>query len=228
MKTIILIAAFFVALAVCSTPSPLWSSKWQGSFTETVIKKKGTKNTTNHGTYYYDYTTKNTRLDRDNGVSDLFCGSVKSKVNTPCTMLTTKGVRLVIYPQYKECCVCCTDEKGCGPLRPDWLADAQYAGQFTDKKTGVQYYSYKKTHFSENSIYNYIDQGSQRVPYQMYVPAPDGSAEWWEFDTKSYKESIPENTFEVPFYCNLKKKCGLFTTCTLVQKEICQNQFIQK
>jgi hypothetical protein len=213
MKTIILVS-LFLALAVCDNPDSRWANTWQAEFSETVIKKS--KNTTNKGMYYYDANTKNTRLDRDNGVNDLFCGSVKSKVNAKCTMLTTKGVRLIIYPDYKECCVCCTDNKGCGILKPDWNANAKYNGQFTDPKNGVKYNKWTQPHFSEDSVYNQIVEGGKRVPYQMYVPAPDGSAEWWEFNTNTYKESVPEDIFTLPFYCNLKKRCGLFTTCTLV------------
>jgi hypothetical protein len=43
----------------------------------------------------------------------------------------TGGKRYLIFPELNSCCMCCTAEQGCGALRPDWLADAQFVGTTT-------------------------------------------------------------------------------------------------
>lgn len=38
------------------------------------------------------------------------------------------GARYLLWPELGECCRCCGDAGGCGPLRPDWTAGAVYEG----------------------------------------------------------------------------------------------------
>ena len=43
------------------------------------------------GRFFYDFTNKRYRVDRDNGKGDRYCGSVYKLQNTPCSHIVTEG-----------------------------------------------------------------------------------------------------------------------------------------
>jgi hypothetical protein len=96
----------------------------------------------NYGAVYYDPKNNRERVDRDNGVRDAFCGSILPNVSTPCHHVAVNNKRWIYFPQRAQCCFCCDAAHGCGILKPDWLADAEYKSQ--DIIDGVKYDKWSK------------------------------------------------------------------------------------
>ena len=97
---------FWMFSEMPSAPSdPVWSELFQQSFQEKFYYPVVGTHYTN-GTYYYDYTNRRYRVDRDNGRYDRYCGfnGVRFFQDTPCTQLVIDGVRWMIYPGKQECC----------------------------------------------------------------------------------------------------------------------------
>lgn len=47
-----------------------------------------------------------------------------------------------MFPQRTQCCFCCDGAHGCGVLKPDWLAGAEYKG--TEKIVDTEYDKWSK------------------------------------------------------------------------------------
>ena len=110
-----------------SKTPPIFNYSYQVNFKETFISKKG--NTTTTGKLFYDPINKRQRVDWANGRHNFFCGSVLPNVDTPCISVTVNDKRWQIFPERSQCCMCCTAQRGCGILRPDWMKDGQYQGE---------------------------------------------------------------------------------------------------
>ena len=104
---LVVLICFFGCLVKCHQPpsDPVWSELFQQSFQEKFYYPVVGTHYTN-GTYYYDYTNRRYRVDRDNGRYDRYCGfnGVRFFQDTPCTQLVIDGVRWMIYPGKQECC----------------------------------------------------------------------------------------------------------------------------
>lgn len=137
MKVIVLTLVALAALTtltvlhfqgkVTDPEPPVWPSAFEESFDEifTVDNKTEIVN----GMLYYDATNNRSRLDRASGAFDSFCGSLQPNVTTPCINLVNGGQRYIIFPNKKQCCICCDAAHGCGILKPDWLSGAEYLGE---------------------------------------------------------------------------------------------------
>lgn len=44
-----------------------------------------------------------------------------------------QGKRYLHFPNLGQCCYCCDSANGCGILKPDWAADAEYLGNVVDE-----------------------------------------------------------------------------------------------
>lgn len=56
-----------------------------------------------HGTYFYDYIKRCSRIDRVNGYYDFYCGSSElgKATDTPCSHLVIDRMRWLVYPELK-------------------------------------------------------------------------------------------------------------------------------
>jgi len=92
--------------SVASQPSdPVWPKQFYQEFNETLSYPiLGTHYT--KGKYYYDYTNRRYRIDRENGRYDRYCGfnGIRVFQDTPCTQLVVSGMRWIYYPEKEECC----------------------------------------------------------------------------------------------------------------------------
>ena len=104
---LVVLICFFGYLVKCHQPpsDPVWPELFQQSFQEKFYYPVVGTHYTN-GTYYYDYTNRRYRVNRDNGRYDRYCGfnGVRFFQDTPCTQLVINGVRWMIYPEKQECC----------------------------------------------------------------------------------------------------------------------------
>lgn len=193
-----------VTYVLSQTPAaPLWADQWQANFTEQMtdgILGKG--NTT--GMYYYDYTNKTYRMDRENGKLDRYCGSVKIGKNTPCTHFVVNDMRYLYYPELAYCCACCTSADGCGIIAPTWLQNATYVGNATIDGVAAVEWSIKG--LQENYYYETTDN----VPYAINMVPND----YIQYIPSTYQNSVPDlSVFNLPEACNSATSCSKLSVC---------------
>lgn len=63
-------------------------------------------------------------------------------MTTSCQLFTKDNKRWIVFPQKTQCCFCCDSAHGCGILKPDWLAGAEYKG--TEKIIDTEYDKWSK------------------------------------------------------------------------------------
>ena len=133
MKTfaIAILISFTSAQEPTDPKPPVWPKTFMQTFDESVkypfILYKTTK-----GTYYYDVSDPNnmlTRIDRDNGIWDPYCGLTHHLTDQPCNQYISKGDRYIHYPKDDTCCYCCSENHGCGVLKNDWISDSKFDGE---------------------------------------------------------------------------------------------------
>lgn len=156
--------------------------------------------------YYLSAFSFNRRIDRSTGKYDRYCGSVKYFDDTPCTHLVIQGLRYLIFPSLNYCCMCCTSEKGCGIIRPDWLSNATFIGYNTTDS--VKYQVWDKKGLQDN-FYWQVD--STQTPYIIDQQPNDKMI----FDVASFKKgAIDPSIFALPSYCSKDRGCPLLSVCT--------------
>ena len=189
---------------ISTDDNPVWANKFSQSFNEEmkypIIGKGHTK-----GQFYYNWLTKQYRVDRDNGKWDRYCGSVYKFTDTPCSHIVNEGRRYLYFPHKNYCCMCCTDKGGCGVLKPNWLEGAEYKGEETSEE-GKLYKVYNQKGLQDNLVYFEKESGIMARIIQQ--PNDDQS-----FDVKSYTENVDDSVFELPDICDPNKKCSSFSVC---------------
>jgi len=125
MKIILLFIALLAGIMAVTAPN--YNYAFHIAFDETVIQNSTAYKV--NGQTFYDPKNNRERVDRTNGRYDLFCGTVLPNVTTPCQSYTVNNKRWLVFPNRSSCCFCCDSDHGCGILKPDWLADAEYKGQ---------------------------------------------------------------------------------------------------
>jgi len=102
---ITLFAVCCIHLRAAAQPSdPVWPMQFYQEFNETSNYIAGAHHA--KGKYYYDLTNLSSRIDRDNGRYDLYCGinGARGFKDTPCTQLVVDGMMWIYYPEKKDCC----------------------------------------------------------------------------------------------------------------------------
>jgi hypothetical protein len=185
---------------------PVWPSQFQQSYNETV--KIGFLTGKTSGKYYYDAINNYTRIDRENGEYDRYCGSVHYFTNTPCTHLVRDGKRYLIFPELNNCCLCCNQAHGCGILKRDWLSNATFIGY--EEYNGVKVGKWNKPGLQNN--YYAATADSRQVPvYIDQVPN-----DFMAFNVESYQEKITDpSVFDLPSICSSQQSCPLISICTI-------------
>ena len=197
----------FINASEDPTP-PVWPNQFEQTFSEQFVY--GFLKGTTKGRFFYDYTNRTYRVDRDNGKYDRYCGTIYKFRDAACSHIVSGGNRFLYFPQKNYCCNCCNDEHGCGILKPDWLSGATFLGLETDAdgtvlekwdKPGMQSNYYYSTH-DENRIMRKIDQ----VPNDIQ-----------DFDVNSFYRGIRDSkVFDLPSQCDPEFKCPFLSICTLL------------
>ncbi|CAF3142103.1 unnamed protein product [Rotaria socialis] len=198
------------SLLVAADPAiPIWPVAFQETFTETSTLPIVGTGTNIQGTYYYDFDQKAVRIDRSTGKYDRYCSSVKLLQDVPCTHLVVNGLRYLVFPSLKSCCMCCTSESGCGVLSPNWLSNATFVGYNTTSTEKYQVWNKKGL---QNNFYWQVD--STQVPYIIDQEPNDLMV----YDVTSFKKgAIDPSVFALPSYCSKDQKCPFLSVCTVAR-----------
>ena len=209
MKTSLLIALTLL-IAVSQAQKPVvqpWANDWYADFTETIEFPLRGHDTTK-GKWWYSWTQKAFRVDRENGNYDRYCGLTKKFQNTPCTQIVTGGTRYLYFPKDKYCCNCCSAAHGCGITKPTWTATGEFVGSHTDSK-GVSYNEWN----IQGGMKNIWGATTDNKAYRLYQePLSDML---WDVTTYS-TDAIPSSVFDLPSK-DCKHYCPFFSICTEIR-----------
>jgi len=183
--------------------APVWPPYFTADFTEEFYI--GFFTLTSKGKYVYDAERQRSRIDRENGVGDRYCGSAYPFRNTPCTHLVRDGMRYLMFPEYKYCCKCCSDANGCGPIKRDWLSNATYIGQ--DVIYGIQSNKWNKAGLQNNYYWHTLDD----KPLRIYMEFTNQMT----FDTSSYDKSTPVDDALFDFPSDMDCSVGCYGICAV-------------
>ena len=194
------------------TSPPVWPNQFEQSFDETFTYPLVGTHTTK-GKFFYDWTNKMYRVDRDNGHYDRYCGPVYPFSNTPCSQIVTSGDRYLYFPQKDYCCYCCSSEHGCGILKPDWLSGASFIDYVTEQD-GTVFEKWNKPGLQSNFYYaTATDRIMKKIDQQ-----PNDTQ---DFDVSSFKSTISDpNVFNLPAKCKKDFACPFISACTAVRKMV--------
>lgn len=138
---------------------PRWPDAFEVEFDEETYFTFWTQKTS--GRYFYDALNNRTRVDRENGIGDRYCGSAYPFHNTPCTHLVRDNMRLLVFPEHQYCCKCCSSPEGCGIVSPDWLVNATYLGR--DIIYGITCDKWNKPGLQNNYYWQALDHTPRRI-----------------------------------------------------------------
>lgn len=123
MIKFLVVALVLAGVFADETPAtPVWPTKFKQCFSE-KIKFPLKFDETTEGCYYYDEPRGCYRIERDNCKNDRYVLS-----SGKCSHIVVAGNRYIYKPDKNDCCYCCNASKGCGILKHDWMANAQYKG----------------------------------------------------------------------------------------------------
>lgn len=202
------------------TSPPVWADQFEQDFTETntypILGSQTTK-----GKLIYDWTNKKYVVERENGHYDRYCGSVYKFSNTPCNHIVSDGDRYLHFPEKDYCCYCCSNEHGCGLLKPDWLSGAEFV-EYETEEDGTVYEKWNKPG-AQNNFYYALAQ-DRRVIQKIDQQPNDVQV----YDVSSYHAGISDpNVFNLPSKCRKDFTCPFISICTAVRKLVSNVSFLQ-
>ena len=103
-------------------------------------------------------------------------------------------MRYILYPMRKECCACCDAAHGCGILKQDWLAGAEFVGDETFDGMAVR--RWNKKGLQPNYYLETADD--DRRPVQVDQVPNDIMT----FETSTFDTRVPAGIFDFPDWCD--------------------------
>jgi hypothetical protein len=194
------------------TATPIWPDQFEQTFEETLKYPVLGSHSTN-GKFFYDWTNKRYRVDRENGHYDRYCGSVYPFSNTECSHIVVDGDRYLWYPEKDYCCYCCSAQHGCGLLKPDWLSGAKFEDYVTeDGDDQTVFEKWNKPGLQDNF---YFARAKDRVMRKIDQVPNDIQT----FNLDSFSLGIKDQSvFTLPKECSKEKTCPFYSVCTAVRK----------
>ena len=201
-----------LALTAQAPPAPLpktWPAEFAISFTDNMYTPvKGHKAT--QGRWYYSWTQKAFRIDRNEGSYNHYCGAGVNYQEAPCSIFVKNGKRYIHYPTLNKCCFCCANENGCGIMIPDWFKGSTYEGTTTIGPYKVDHYLKIA---NEHNLISFV-HGTNTI-YQIFQQPESNMI----FDPATIEYSTPSELFDLP-----SEKCEEFcpevSPCTQNRKLI--------
>ena len=207
MNLLLLLSLITLSSFTTSTDptAPSWPSRFSQTFIENFTYPiVGTGTTT--GTFYYDWSNKRYRVDRENGKWDRYCGTIYKFQSTPCSHIVVDGMRYLYFPEKNYCCMCCTDKGGCGVLKPNWMDGSIYEGEIVEEGTGVKFDVFNNKGLQDNRVY--YEQTTGRMARIV-----QGSNDDQKFSVSSFNDGFDDQVLELPQGCDPTKKCSMFSIC---------------
>jgi hypothetical protein len=200
------------------TTNPVWPNQFEQEFVETFTYPL-VGSGTSKGKFFYDWTNKVYRVDRDNGKWDRYCGTIYPLRSTACSHIVSEGIRYLYFPEKNYCCNCCSNENGCGLLKPDWLSTANFV-EYVTEENGTIFEKWSAPGLQTNLYYA---SAKDRTPRRIDQQPIDIQ----EFDVNTYNATISDpSVFNLPKECSKDSFCPFLSICTVVRKNT-MSKFMQ-
>jgi len=201
---VVVVVVVAASLATASPSKPVWPPEW----TATMEFEHLPTGERTLGVYMYSQEAEYVALV--NGNADGLCaGSGFVKENEPCINLATHDWRWIIDPVDQDCCACCTNDQGCGPLNTHWIANSN--SSYVDTAT---YYNLQanKWLIQGNDANYYYETAESRIPLALSNGGADNLYIW---NTGSWTPKADPSFFKVPSFCDASNLCDGF--CKVVR-----------
>lgn len=144
---------------------------------------------------------------RGDGALDPTCQAVNP--GPKCNHLVVGGQRYLNFESGSPtCCRCCSWKDGCGPVLPEWTANASYVG--TKVVRGELCYSYLIQGFQANHLHVRASDG-------QLCELDNADMDFFEFVPASYEPFVPhsqqKDLFQVPKGIGCDTWCGAKGDC---------------
>ena len=210
IKTVTILVVALLTVSVLSQYVPKsWPHQWSSEFTEVMKLPYGSGSS--NGKWWYDWNTKQFRVDRMDGKYDRYCG-INWYIfrNTPCSQYVVNGWRYLYYPEKQYCCKCCHASNGCGIVTPNWFVNGNYIGKRRISLLGeVEEWNIKGL---QDNIYAQTT-GSQRPARIFQSPQSD-----MVFNVKTFRKGVDSSVFILPAVCD-DTLCTAVSICGLARQQ---------
>eukprot|EP01016_Furgasonia_blochmanni_P000342 TRINITY_DN1004_c0_g2_i6.p1 TRINITY_DN1004_c0_g2~~TRINITY_DN1004_c0_g2_i6.p1 ORF type:complete len:240 (-),score=26.02 TRINITY_DN1004_c0_g2_i6:103-822(-) len=171
------------------------------------------------GTFYYNASANASRLDRDNGQWEKFCGTVAWFSNTPCNQYIVNGTMHLVFPKNQYCCNCCSAEHGCGMLPRNLLNKPKFLGiEGNLHNPSAPAMERWVGEINGARAFYYNTENKARVPYIL-----DTGSDKVIFDQRSFDNTRNlVRDLELPTYCGNVTTCPYFSWCTVQRGQFFQ------
>jgi hypothetical protein len=185
-------------------PPPVWPAQFTSDIVE--VRSGGLLKTGNMtGVWSYDFPRRAFRVDRDQlGKYDQLCAGSKltGGANDSCVNLAVDGGRFLYSTSAtsQSCCLCCTDEDGCGVVSPSWTASATLVDEEPGGLDGVPAYKWLVEGVAKNFVWTAHDDGAL-LALQQGDPHNPGASDTDYFVRSSLHNGTSASAFELPAFC---------------------------
>jgi len=203
MKAVVLTCLVLVSfgdIASWAPAQPQWPQVFTAAWNEQMSFTGPVKYT--GGVAFYDYPNGHLNWTRWDGVADPVCNSsVPLPYDTQCAHMVAEGQHYLFTPALGQCCLCCSEENGCGVPPPSSFSALSFIGegQYLDREV---YYWQKVANGFEVT---YVET-AQSVPVDrqwaaLFSPY-DNYTNVWSF------EAGAGDSFQLPSQCVGADLCG--------------------
>ena len=204
MKAVILVSLALVCLgdiASWAPRKPQWPPVFTAAWNEQTSYSGELKYT--GGVAFYDYPNGHLNWTRWDGIADPVCNSsVPLPYDTQCAHMVADGHHYLYTPILGQCCMCCSDENGCGVPPPTTMQKLAFLGQ--GQFLGQKVYNWQNTvngydvTYVETALYNPVNRKWVAL-FSHY----DNYTNVWSFNKKAQSSS-----FQLPSQCVGADMCG--------------------
>ena len=168
-----------------------------------------------------------TRLDRDNGRWDRYCGLTHHIRDQPCSQYIVEGNRYLYYPKNDSCCYCCNAADGCGVMKNDWMSDGEYVGE--EQRGGVDAFKWNKKGLQDNFYWETKEtSAADRIPIATDMGAGSSTDFIQDYYVDTFTTTVDPSVFTLPDACAKKKKCPFTSVCTTFRGEVTDAEYLQE
>lgn len=204
--------------------TPMLSSKFHVNFAEYTAMFKPLpwqRGNANNGSLHYDFEGRRQVWFHGKGQRDNWCQCAGLKTDEPCHLIAAPsqgegggGATYIAFKSLGKCCKLGTFDKGFGPLRRDWLSDANKTGQVEVGNRSCNTWSGGPPGdwFMMVSDDWSVDEEGHPCQYsdhfKSWARAIFGMAHTYTFDDTSYSETVElDDVFAVPEGIGCEKEC---------------------
>lgn len=172
-----------------------WADAWQMPFEDSMLLGWDGYVNKVKGMFYYDFTKKSMRVERESCRGDRFGGNTRLFDESPCHhIITSENRRYIYWPERKHCCYCC-GAGFCSVLKPNWIP---FDSDFVKSEDGLDIFQARSDNVTiwQEQTGLKLHKKLRSTLYEDGVYLFDSNM---TFDTSQYKAQIDDpKIFDLP------------------------------